>query len=638
MDDEDVELYFAQYDVQTLVSDMLYELGFHRPEEVGPFLLGYVSRRFQLEGGANVGIRGGIASSAEDYHTVQVRAHDSSSEEEQLAAQLLLECRNLRRKYAQFKAEATTTAVADTADKVAAFSVITWAEFRMDLERMQHLFSSPLLWKFCERRLAALRGLFDAHRALNAEAEEQEALSLEHSARVDTCIQLARALPPGRLLALFRQKADTDQEEGDDEDNELIQSLLKDLGRIPGIKDLTIDADAPVPAMNTLPNLFSCTSNAANGKYLQEIARQSIQLLDSTSALNCGETYAEYRLPLLAEAGAWADLAKWYQDLDVESDRMNWVIHLPQLVFSSLKDNRTVMSFGELLSNIFGPLLKLAKGHHSIKAEDQENIEQLLARSVAIEVTSSEANVVPLGAEEDKDPADWTHTSSPPFVYQLYHVWTRLKSLNSCLVAAEPELKQLELRAGANAPDGLTCAYMLGAASVTKCASLASHAPLQYLFSLDEVGVAVSLCSERSLGGAGQAGHAALDKLFRAGVRVSLCTEDPSVSHQCDDCLGQEYGLARTLLGLSSADLAELARNSCATSSFEELHDPDPEDDEETQRPERQTSDGVRDGEDEGENEERKKRSIRERYRASRRQAELDWLSTLVPEKDKKSV
>ncbi|CAE7656310.1 unnamed protein product [Symbiodinium pilosum] len=50
LDDEDVDVYFAQHDVQSVVSDMLYELGYHRPEEVGPFLASFINRRYELEG------------------------------------------------------------------------------------------------------------------------------------------------------------------------------------------------------------------------------------------------------------------------------------------------------------------------------------------------------------------------------------------------------------------------------------------------------------------------------------------------------------------------------------------------------------------------------------------------------------
>eukprot|EP00438_Fugacium_kawagutii_P010537 Skav214534 [mRNA] locus=scaffold410:425821:445329:+ [translate_table: standard] len=52
MDDEDVDVYFAKHDIQSVVSDILYELGYHRPEadrmlvELGPFLANYVERRF----------------------------------------------------------------------------------------------------------------------------------------------------------------------------------------------------------------------------------------------------------------------------------------------------------------------------------------------------------------------------------------------------------------------------------------------------------------------------------------------------------------------------------------------------------------------------------------------------------------
>merc|ERR1712048_6049 len=91
-------------------------------------------------------------------------------------------------------------------------------------------------------------------------------------------------------------------------------------------------------------------------------------------------------------------------------------------------------------------------------------------------------------------------------------------------------------------------------------------------FVLDGIVAAVSSLSARSLGGAGEAGTKELSKLHKAGVRVALCTEDPTISQQSDDALGVEYTCAERLLGFTLADMAEIAQSSCDLSSFSDLH------------------------------------------------------------------
>jgi len=97
------------------------------------------------------------------------------------------------------------------------------------------------------------------------------------------------------------------------------------------------------------------------------------------------------------------------------------------------------------------------------------------------------------------------------------------------------------------------------------------------------------------------------------------------VSHHSDDPLGQEFGLARSLLGLNDADLEEICSNSKAMSTFPELRaavtPPAVE-----EKPATSMAEVIPWG------------TIRHRFREARREAELAWIQRLVPEKDKKDV
>ncbi|CAL1128931.1 unnamed protein product, partial [Cladocopium goreaui] len=120
MDDEDVDVYFAKHDIQSVVSDILYELGYHRPEELGPFLANYVERRF---GETNIKRRAGssICSVLKGCDAVMVESGGRQPSSEELAAgQMLLEIRQLRRKYLSFAPQAAGNSHA------ASFTAIAW--------------------------------------------------------------------------------------------------------------------------------------------------------------------------------------------------------------------------------------------------------------------------------------------------------------------------------------------------------------------------------------------------------------------------------------------------------------------------------------------------------------------------------
>ncbi|CAJ1366168.1 unnamed protein product, partial [Effrenium voratum] len=71
-------------------------------------------------------------------------------------------------------------------------------------------------------------------------------------------------------------------------------------------------------------------------------------------------------------------------------------------------------------------------------------LSELLERVVGFEVSCQ--SVTDLNGE-DGEPQAWTEPRSPPFAYQLYHVWARLKGLNCARANAKQQ--ELQLRAAA---------------------------------------------------------------------------------------------------------------------------------------------------------------------------------------------
>lgn len=632
----DVDAYFAKHDIPSVISDMLFELGFHRPKDVGKFMAAYVERRFHLAdamGGATGGDKRGAHVDGMmydgDFSTIEVHTHMAAAvrqgSEDAEACAMLEEARSLSKKYREFRAQpvnAEGAAVPKTPGEVdlSSITIIPFKEFRMDYERLLLIFTNPQVWTFCERRLGILRGLFDAHCAINAAAEESESAKIGPEERVDTCVQLASSLAPHRLMCLLNRKARKDAAV-EVAAGKTLRDLTAALNRpvLPG--DLVQDPDLPQSSTAELAGIFSRTSNLVRGQYLAEAVKEGFGLLEATNDNTGGTAYADYRLPLTPESGAWVDLARWVSEFEVESKRARWVIQLSQAAYSGLKDRRSVLNYGELLDNAFGPPAAASNinlNTSDLSTEDERMNEQLAA--MLSSVSGFELASIPgisedhLPADLEREPNDWNTAANPPYSYQLYHMWSRLKGLN--FLREEAQLPPLDLRCATSNAEPLACAYLLGVSGTTRCASLASHFPMQYLFALelDELTVSVSLSSKRSLNSGSsvpyaEAGSKVLWNLFRAGVAATLCTEDTTLSQQVDNALAAEYCLARNALGLREADLAEFARNSMAASGF--LHRSD------------KTAAEAEAGKE-------RPKTIRQRYRSGRRDAELKLISTMA--------
>ena len=59
--------------------------------------------------------------------------------------------------------------------------------------------------------------------------------------------------------------------------------------------------------------------------------------------------------------------------------------------------------------------------------------------------------------------------------------------------------------------------------------------------------------------------------LIIQGMNISLSTDDPLLFHMTRDPLIEEYACASQLWKLDNIDLAEISRNSCIQSGFEEI-------------------------------------------------------------------
>jgi AMP deaminase len=111
----------------------------------------------------------------------------------------------------------------------------------------------------------------------------------------------------------------------------------------------------------------------------------------------------------------------------------------------------------------------------------------------------------------------------------------------------------------------LTTAYRL-ARGVNHGVNLRNSRSLQYLYYLDQVGIAVSPVSNNFL--FLKFADSPFRKFFNRGLNVTLSTDDPMFFHLSDDPLLEEYAISRQVWDLTTVDMCEIARNSVLQSGF----------------------------------------------------------------------
>ena len=162
---------------------------------------------------------------------------------------------------------------------------------------------------------------------------------------------------------------------------------------------------------------------------------------------------------------------------------------------------------------------------------------------------------------------DWTAKDSPPYHWQIFYMAINIYVLNQLRASRGMNTFSFRPHAGESGDEmHLAATYML-AESVNHGINLDKNTPLQYLYYLDQVGLAVSPTSNNFLFVPYAQNPVA--KLFRRGLFVSLSTDDPTFFHLTMNPLMEEYSICRNQFGFSVTDLCEIARNSVLMSNFD---------------------------------------------------------------------
>lgn len=306
-----------------------------------------------------------------------------------------------------------------------------------------------------------------------------------------------------------------------------------------------------------LREIFLKTNNYIKGSYLAQITREVVSDLENSKYQNC-----EYRISIYGRSiDEWDKLASWVIDNKLISHNVRWLIQCPRL-YSIYKNTSQVQNFFDLMRNIYQPLFEVTKNPQS-----HPKLHVFLQRVIGFDSVDDESKVDRRIFRKYPKASEWDNPNNPPYSYYLYYMYASMASLNQW--RAKRGFNTLVLRphcGEAGDPEHLVSAYLLSQ-SISHGILLRKVPFVQYLYYLDQIGIAMSPLSNNAL-------FLTYDKnpfphYFKRGLNVSLSTDDPLQFSYTREPLIEEYSVAAQIYKLSNVDMCELARNSVLQSGWE---------------------------------------------------------------------
>ncbi|CAK9440635.1 uncharacterized protein LODBEIA_P46550 [Lodderomyces beijingensis] len=308
-----------------------------------------------------------------------------------------------------------------------------------------------------------------------------------------------------------------------------------------------------------LREIFLKTDNFIDGKYLAEITKQVFEDLESSKY-----QMVELRISIYGRSiHEWDKLAAWVVDNKLFSHNVRWLIQVPRL-YDVYKKNKNVRSFLDIIKNLFEPLFEVSRNPKS-----HPKLHVFLQRVVGFDSVDDESKAdKPIQSRKCPPAGDWNYPANPPYSYYLYYLFANVASLNHLRERNKMNTFVLRPHCGeAGDPEHLISAF-LTSYGISHGILLRKLPFIQYLYYLDQIGIAMSPLSNNAL-------FLTYDKnpffnFFKKGLNVSLSTDDPLQFSYTKEPLIEEYSVAAQIYKLSGVDMCELARNSCLQSGWED--------------------------------------------------------------------
>jgi AMP deaminase len=257
----------------------------------------------------------------------------------------------------------------------------------------------------------------------------------------------------------------------------------------------------------------------------------------------------------------WDKLAAWVVDNKLFSPNVRWLIQVPRL-YDVYKSTKLMNNFEQVIINVFQPLFEVTKDPSS-----HPELHVFLQRVIGFDSVDDESKVERRLYRKFPIPKEWTTSQNPPYSYWIYHLFANIASLNVWRKQRGFNTFLLRPHCGeAGDPDHLAAA-VLCCHSISHGLLLRKVPLLQYIFYLEQIGVAMSPLSNNALFLAYERNP--FLQYFRRGLNVSLSTDDPLQFAFTKEPLIEEYAVAAQIYKLTAVDMCELAKHSVVQSGFE---------------------------------------------------------------------
>lgn len=471
--------------------------------------------------------------------------------------------------------------IIDSDRKPLATDIPTLRDYYMDMEKIISISSDGPAKSFAFRRLQYLEARWNLYYLLNEYEETSVSKKNPHRdfynvRKVDTHVHHSACMNQKHLLRFIKHKIKNyPTEKVIFRDNKVLslEEVFQSLNLT--AYDLSIDTLDMHAHKDTfhrfdkfnlkynpigesrLREIFLKTDNYIQGRYLADITKEVFSDLENSKYQMC-----EYRISVYGRSiNEWSKLAAWVIDNKLLSNNVRWLVQVPRL-YDVYKKTGLVKSFHEIIRNLFQPLFEV-----SIDPSKDPKLFVFLQRVIGFDSVDDESKVDRRFFKKYPIPSLWDAPQNPPYSYYLYYLYANLANLNSYRVKRGFNTFVLRPHSGeAGDPEHLISAY-LTSEGISHGILLRKIPFVQYLYYLDQVGVAMSPLSNNAL-------FLTYDKnpfpyYFKRGLNVSLSTDDPLQFSYTREPLIEEYSVAAQIYKLSNVDMCELAKNSVIQSGWE---------------------------------------------------------------------
>ncbi|KAH7030807.1 uncharacterized protein B0I36DRAFT_114310 [Microdochium trichocladiopsis] len=459
--------------------------------------------------------------------------------------------------------------------------VPTLKDFYIDLEQILAISSDGPSKSFAFRRLQYLEGKFNLYTLLNEYQETADSKKVPHRdfynvRKVDTHVHHSACMNQKHLLRFIKSKMKKHPDEVvlDRDGKELTLAEVFESINLTAY-DLsidTLDMHAHTDSFHRfdkfnlkynpigesrLRTIFLKTDNFIKGRYLAEITKEVIADLESSKY-----QMVEWRISIYGKSlDEWDKLAAWVVDNKLFSHNVRWLIQIPRL-YDVYKASNLMESYEQVIKNVFQPLFEVTKDPTS-----HPKLHIFLQRVIGFDSVDDESKIERRLYKKFPVPKEWTSKQNPPYSYWQYYLFANMTSLNFWRRQRGFNTFVLRPHCGEAGDSEHLAVALLCCHSISHGLLLRKVPLLQYIFYLEQIGIAMSPLSNNALFLAYERNP--FYQYFRRGLNVSLSTDDPLQFAFTKEPLMEEYAVAAQIYKLSPVDMCELAKNSVKQSGYE---------------------------------------------------------------------